>query len=138
MSYFVVNKDCNGCLSCVENCPAGALDSLDRNHELTLRHNMAKCARCATCWRVCPQNAIEFQHLLENRWDEVITLELVGCKICGAPVMTQKLGESISKQTELPTGPLCEHHRARTAAESRIFSFSKKTSLKRNKTDDRR
>jgi NAD-dependent dihydropyrimidine dehydrogenase PreA subunit len=77
MTYFRVNKDCNGCLACVENCPAAALDFDDRNDGRTLKHNMTKCARCGQCWRVCPQNAIEFQHLLVGQWDNVITLDLI-------------------------------------------------------------
>ncbi|MFC1798729.1 indolepyruvate ferredoxin oxidoreductase subunit alpha, partial [Thermodesulfobacteriota bacterium] len=95
MSYFVVNDDCNGCMSCVENCPADALDTRTNKNELTLLHNMTKCARCATCWRVCPQNAIEFQHLLNNRWDDVVTLKSVNCEVCDEPVLTQKLNQSL-------------------------------------------
>jgi NAD-dependent dihydropyrimidine dehydrogenase PreA subunit len=83
MPYFRVNENCNGCLACVENCPATALDYVDQDDGRTLKHNMTKCARCGQCWRVCPQNAIEFQHLLVGEWDEVITLDLIHCRVCG-------------------------------------------------------
>ncbi len=77
MSYFRVNDKCNCCLSCVENCPASALDFIDQDGRRTLKHNMTKCARCGQCWRICPQEAIEFQHLLVGQWDDVVTLDLI-------------------------------------------------------------
>jgi NAD-dependent dihydropyrimidine dehydrogenase PreA subunit len=86
MPYFRVNDNCNGCLACVENCPAAALDFADQDDGRTLKHNMTKCARCGQCWRICPQNAIEFQHLLVGEWDEVITLDLIHCRVCGEPL----------------------------------------------------
>ena len=33
MSYFRVNDKCNGCLSCVENCPASALNFNDQDDQ---------------------------------------------------------------------------------------------------------
>ena len=55
MSYFRVNENCNGCLACVENCPASALDFVDQKSKRTLKHSMTQCARCGQCWRICPQ-----------------------------------------------------------------------------------
>lgn len=112
MSYFQVNEKCNGCLACVQNCPASALDFRDEDGKRTLLHNMARCARCATCWRVCPQKAVEFQHLLQNRWDEVATLQLVLCKVCGEPVHAGRLKESLSEKVKEMAEPLCPRHRA--------------------------
>ena len=80
MIYFQVNEKCNGCLACVQNCPARALEAKEAAGVQTLFHNMARCARCATCWRICPQHAIEFQHMLQNRWDEVVAHQLVRCE----------------------------------------------------------
>ena len=60
MSYFRVNNNCNGCLACVENCPASALRYEDNASTRTISHNMTRCARCGQCWRVCPEDAIEF------------------------------------------------------------------------------
>ena len=86
MSYFRVNEACNGCLACVENCPAVALAADDRRGQRILKHNMTKCARCGQCWRVCPQRAIEFEHLMVSDWDEVVRLDLVYCEVCGEPI----------------------------------------------------
>ena len=116
MSYFRVNKDCNGCLSCVENCPASALGYSDRDDRRTLKHNMTKCARCGQCWRICPQKAIEFQHFLVGHWDDVVTLDLIRCQECGEPlysaVYLEKVASELSSNDEL----LCPQHRQRQAA----------------------
>jgi ferredoxin hydrogenase large subunit len=112
MQFFQVNEQCNGCLSCVLNCPATALDFTDTDAHRTLLHNMARCARCATCWRVCPQDAVEFQHLLENEWAEVTTLALLRCEVCGEPVHTARLKETLDDRLRETAVPLCPRHRA--------------------------
>ena len=111
MSYFRVNKDCNGCLACVENCPASALDYDDRDDRRTLKHSMSKCARCGQCWRVCPQNAIEFQHLLTGQWDEVTTLDLIHCKVCGEALYSTALRQKVESKLDVTHEGLCPKHR---------------------------
>jgi ferredoxin len=111
MSYFQVNDQCNGCLACVQNCPARALDARETGGVQTLLHNMARCARCATCWRVCPQDAIEFQYILENRWDEVVTHALVRCRVCGEVVYAQSLTDSLDAKVRELIEPLCSRHK---------------------------
>ena len=111
MIYFQVNEKCNGCLACVQNCPARALDVREEGGKQTLLHNMARCARCATCWRVCPQQAIEFQHILQNSWDEVVTHTLVRCKVCGKVVYTKQLSESLDMKVRDFVEPLCSRHK---------------------------
>ena len=112
MSYFRVNEKCDGCLACVENCPASALDYNDGDDQRTLKHNMTKCARCGQCWRICPQKAIEFQHFLVGHWDDVVTLDLIRCQVCGEPLYSTAFMEMQAGELEA----LCPQHRQRQAA----------------------
>jgi len=130
MTYFRVNKDCNGCLACVENCPAVALDFDDQNSGRTLKHNMTKCARCGQCWRVCPQNAIEFQHLLVGQWDEVITLDLIHCRVCGEPLYSPAYGEKVESKINSSNEDLCPKHRQTEAASKLLHPGVAKVILK--------
>ena len=127
MSYFRVNDTCNGCLSCVENCPASALSYNDRVDRRTLQHNMTKCARCGQCWRICPQEAIEFQHLLAGQWDDVVTLKLVRCGVCGEPLYTTTYQQKVVSKVDTSRDTLCPQHRRRQAASSRSLLKSGKT-----------
>ncbi len=111
MSFFQVNDKCNGCLACVENCPACALSYVDKKKKRTLLHSMTLCARCGQCWRICPEEAIEFQHLLEGGWDEVVTLNLIRCRICGEPLYTAGFGEKLTEKLDEKIDPLCPKHR---------------------------
>lgn len=111
MSFFRVNQRCNGCLACVQNCPATALDFRDQESRRTLLHNMALCARCGNCWRVCPQGAVEFSTLLHGSWEEVASMDLVLCKVCGTPVFTDDLGHDLAQKLNREVEPLCPKHR---------------------------
>lgn len=111
MAYFRVNDKCNGCLSCVQNCPATALGYEDRDQQRTLRHNMALCARCGQCWRVCPQEAIEFQHFLQAPWEDVTTLDLVRCNVCGEPLYTVEFKKTVADGGGDAIEPFCPRHR---------------------------
>ncbi len=112
MSYFQVNEQCNGCLACVQNCPANALQAIDQGQERTLQHNMTRCARCGNCWRICPQDAIEFQHLLKSKWDDVVTLQLDRCEVCGETLYTLAYGQSLARKLQTTIKPLCGRHKA--------------------------
>ncbi|UCH23517.1 MAG: 4Fe-4S binding protein [Deltaproteobacteria bacterium] len=123
MPYFIVNEKCNGCLACVQNCPADALSSEDTADKRTLLHNMTRCARCGTCWRVCPQEAIEFQHLLDNKWDEVVALNLVRCKVCGEALFTVNFGETLTGKLDQQPDSLCPRHREALSLLTRAHFF---------------
>jgi ferredoxin hydrogenase large subunit len=129
MPYFVVNEKCNGCLACVESCPANALSWKDNEKKRILLHNMARCARCANCWRICPQHAIEFQHFLENKWDEVVSLDLLHCKICGEPLYTADLEKTLSEKTGRELDPFCPRHRESNFAARQAFLSLKRERL---------
>lgn len=111
MTYFRVNEKCNGCLACVQNCPATALSYEDQGQRRTLRHNMAICARCGQCWRVCPQKAIEFQYFLEGPWADVATLDLIRCRICGEPMYTLNFSRTVAEKAGGEFDPCCPQHR---------------------------
>ena len=120
MSYFRVNENCNGCLACVENCPASALDYTDQDGRRTLKHNIMRCARCGQCWRVCPQRAIEFQYLMRGGWDEVVKLDLIHCAVCGEPLYSPafraKVESKAERKPDTVKEPLCPKHQQRKAA----------------------
>ncbi len=111
MTYFQVNEKCNGCLACLQNCPANAIDVEDLGAKRKLLHNMARCARCGNCWRICPQQAIEFQHMLTNQWDEVVALNLIHCQVCQEPLYTAAFRETLAGKTGVSETPLCSRHK---------------------------
>jgi ferredoxin hydrogenase large subunit len=76
---------------------------------------MTRCVRCGNCWRVCPQEAIEFQFLLENRWDEIKTLEMVCCAVCGEPLYTTDFAITLAEKLGKEVEPLCGRHREEVA-----------------------
>jgi ferredoxin len=111
VSFFKVNNKCNGCLACVQNCPANALAYADQGEKRVLKHNMAMCARCGNCWRICPQEAIEFQYLLKGAWDDVAIMELVSCAVCGEPLYTMDFSETLTHKLKQGVEALCPKHR---------------------------
>jgi len=127
MSYFQVNDQCNGCLACVQNCPGTALRAVDGNGSRTIYHNMTRCVRCGNCWRVCPQEAIEFQFLLENRWDEVKMLDMINCNVCGEPLYTVAFGKTLAETLGKAVTPLCTRHREEVSQVARVHFLTERS-----------
>jgi ferredoxin len=111
MSFFNVNNNCNGCLSCVQNCPASALSYRDEESKRTLLHNMSLCARCGNCWRICPQKAVQFEEILNGVWDSVTTMELVHCAVCGEPLYTDTFKQALAGKVDYEVVTLCPLHK---------------------------
>lgn len=51
---WISGATCNGCGTCVEECPVGVIEM----REDKARIDMDGCIRCAVCHDVCPQDAI--------------------------------------------------------------------------------
>ena len=126
MTYFQVNEKCNGCLACVQNCPAEALRYVDTKKKRTISHNITRCARCGHCWRICPEKAIEFQHLLTSEWDDVVSLDIVLCKVCGEPLYTTKFRDTVNKDTKEEIEMLCPEHKKALLKESWKYKIANK------------
>ena len=110
-SFLTVNENCNGCLACVHNCPSGALKYEDGNDRRVIFHNMALCARCGHCRRVCPENAVELRGLLEGPWAELTSLEVVHCEVCGEPVHTASFSAALERRLGGRPAARCPKHR---------------------------
>lgn len=60
---------------------------------------------------MCPQGAVEFSTLLHGSWEEVASMDLVLCKVCGTPVFTDDLGHDLAQKLNREVEPLCPKHR---------------------------
>jgi hypothetical protein len=58
-----------------------------------------------------PSACHEFQHMLQNRWDDVVTHQLVRCEVCGEVVHSVLLKESLDAKVRDLTEPLCLRHK---------------------------
>ncbi|MFX0008108.1 MAG: indolepyruvate ferredoxin oxidoreductase subunit alpha [Promethearchaeota archaeon] len=48
---------CTGCANCVKVCLAGCFEIVEK---LARVKTLEKCMECASCWYICPENAIIF------------------------------------------------------------------------------
>jgi ssDNA-binding Zn-finger/Zn-ribbon topoisomerase 1 len=53
---------------------------------------------------------VEFEGLLNGTWDEVVTLDLVRCAVCGAPLYSQKAEKTLAQKLD-QVEALCPEHR---------------------------
>jgi NAD-dependent dihydropyrimidine dehydrogenase PreA subunit len=98
-------------MACVDNCPGRALKAEWEGDKALIYHNMAKCARCGLCWRICPENAIEFGDLLQGHWDEVERFDIVTCERCSKTICTTKQLQEIRNTVEFGSELLCDECR---------------------------
>jgi len=50
-------KKCIGCSNCVNVCLAGCFEIVEKRARVK---SLEKCMECASCWYVCPEDAIIF------------------------------------------------------------------------------
>jgi len=121
MAIFNLKETCNGCGTCVENCPARALKMVDQNGFRYIYHSILKCARCGLCWRNCPQEAIDFREFMTDRWEQVEKFNLVTCLICGKTLGTEKQLTHI-KEKVAGVEYLCEKCKKRSTARKQVLT----------------
>jgi len=56
MPVKIKQESCDGCASCVDVCPAGAITI-----EGTAKVNLDECVDCGACVDACPNNAITLE-----------------------------------------------------------------------------
>ena len=99
LGALAVNKDaCTLCLSCVNACPAGALQ--DNPNAPQLRFIEKNCVQCGLCAKTCPEKAISLipQLRLDAQRKEAVVLNEMqpySCIRCGRPFGTLKAIEAM-------------------------------------------
>ncbi|HMS25787.1 MAG TPA: 4Fe-4S binding protein [Burkholderiaceae bacterium] len=99
LGTVVINKDaCTLCLSCVNACPASALQ--DNTDAPQLKFIEKNCVQCGLCVKTCPEKALSLKpqlNLLPQRKDAVLINEMkpYACVRCGKPFGTLKAIESM-------------------------------------------
>lgn len=99
LGALVVNKDaCTMCLSCVNACPAGALQ--DNPQAPQLKFIEKNCVQCGLCAKTCPEQAISLvpQLRLDAQRKEAVVLNEMQpytCIRCGKPFGTLKAIEAM-------------------------------------------
>ena len=117
LGAIVINKDaCTMCLSCVNACPASALqDNVDAPQLKFIEKN---CVQCGLCAKTCPENAITLMpqlNLAPTRKEPVVINEMkpYSCIRCSKPFGTLKAIEAM-------VGKLSGHSMFQGAAAERL------------------
>ena len=117
LGAIVINKDaCTMCLSCVNACPASALqDNVDSPQLKLIEKN---CVQCGLCAKTCPENAITLVpqlNLAPTRKEPVVINEMkpYSCIRCSKPFGTLKAIEAM-------VGKLSGHSMFQGAAAERL------------------
>jgi len=117
LGTVVVNKDtCTLCLSCVNACPAGALQ--DNTLAPELKFIEKNCVQCGLCVRTCPEKALSLVprfNLAQQRREAVVlnAMQPYACIRCSKPFGTLKAIESM-------LGKLAGHAMFQGAAADRL------------------
>ena len=99
LGALAVNKDaCTMCLSCVNACPASALQ--DNPNAPQLRFIEKNCVQCGLCVKTCPEQALSLVpqlRLTPQRKEAVVINEMqpYACIRCGKPFGTLKAIEAM-------------------------------------------
>ncbi len=99
LGALAVNKDaCTMCLSCVNACPASALQ--DNPNAPQLRFIEKNCVQCGLCVKTCPEQALSLVpqlRLTSQRKEAVVINEMqpYACVRCGKPFGTLKAIEAM-------------------------------------------
>jgi ferredoxin len=99
LGALAINKDaCTLCLSCVNACPASALQ--DNPQALELRLIEKNCVQCGLCVKTCPEQALTLlpRLSLSPKRKEVVVLNAMqpyACVRCGKPFGTLKAIEAM-------------------------------------------
>ncbi len=117
LGAIVINKDaCTMCLSCVNACPASALQ--DNVETPQLKFIEKNCVQCGLCAKTCPENAISLipqLNLASTRKEPVVINEMkpYSCIRCSKPFGTLKAIEAM-------VGKLSGHSMFQGAAAERL------------------
>lgn len=117
LGALAINKDaCTLCLSCVNACPASALQ--DNPDSLQLKFIEKNCVQCGLCVKTCPENALSLVpqlRLTAQRKEATVLNEMqpYACIRCSKPFGTLKAIESM-------LGKLAGHAMFQGAAAERL------------------
>jgi phage FluMu protein Com len=75
--------------------------------------------------------------MLENQWDEVVSLELVRCAICNELLYTADFEKTLSQKFNKKVEPLCSRHREAHTLKTEACFFPGKQRPKEVKNDRR-